>query len=469
MRYLLFVISAIAAIGLLTFDPVSAHAAFGDAGASWAGWAGAAGLGAAALGACVGTELGAALRLGGCGKATMPRNWVRVDAMDSSRTVLGQMTQVRWAALNAKDPMGRFGYIKSLAIKGNVVITAGATNDAVSAYALRGLFGDIDLMDLTGHKYFAALDGRDLVDDHYYRHGRLPSALPGAILANVGAGSISRQIDTEIALVSRAVGASHVEGLIPIAALQTASMEAFQFSLRSAIPGSPAGLTVTGFTKPDGVAGLEIWAEVVYIAGNPGSPDVPPVIDAPWVLRNYTLQGQDQKLDHETRKHSYAVIRYRNTDTFNSPGGTTGQNLAGVIASLTAEVGGQTFLSALSATDIFVRNGALKREGVTGFGDSAEALGLNDLVLPAEPATIVGDVMVLPFRPTEDAPSGPVIVHMGTQPCTDTRWLHRAVGCDRADRVDAIKAAMQCECPVRVFTNTPNGSVDGALPKFLTK
>lgn len=419
---------------------------------------------------CPSAEIGAALRGGGCGPATAPRNWVRVDALDSSRVMMGTPAQVRWVSLSAKDAMGRFGYIKSLAIRGNVVFTAGATNDAVSAHMLRSCIHQIDLMDVSGHKYYAALDGRDIIDDHYYRHGRLPYALAGSIAANLGAAAgYTRQMDIEFALVSRAVGANPLDGLIPIAALQQAPAEAFQFVPRTAFASSPAGITITGYTRPDAVAGLEVWAEVVYLASLPGSPGVPPTIDAPWMLRNYTLQGQDQVLEGEKRKTNYAHIRYRDEDLFGSPSGITGQNLASLIDGMTVEVGGQTYLSALRTLDLVDRGNALRREGVTGFADSADALGLPNLTLPQEASVTHPEVYVLPWRSSEDAPAGPIPVRFATQPATSTRWLHRMTGCDNADRAQEIKAAMGCGCAVRVIPNSQNGSVDGSLPKVLTK
>ncbi len=472
-RPLMFVLFTFALLALGA-DP--ALASFGDAAAagaadpSWLTWGG---MALAALGMACSTEIGAALRSGGCGVAPSGRVPVTIDTPDATRAAPNLVVQTKWgsyaASRRGRDSRIEDAYVKTIFIRGNVLFTTGATNAAVSAHMMRSIFQNIILKDVSGHSYIGGgLDGRSIVDDCYYRHGRLTKALTGAVAANLGAAQHTRDISLEIPLGYRGVGQDPREGLIPIAALQTADMDAFSFQLRSVLPTAPNGWTsIDSFTRPDGTAGLTIDAEIVWIPRRPDG--VPYWIDAPWMLRNYVLQGNDIVLNAADRKHIYAHIRYNAEDTFGSPGGTTGQMLASLIDQMQIEVGGLQVFSpgSLRTIDLAVRGTQLKEEGTTSFGDSADALGLANLVLPAENAVTTPDVYSLQWAASDQAPSGPVLFKMQTQPATSTRFLHRTVGCVSADRAQKILSAMSCGCAVNVLT--ANGQQEPGAPVMLSK
>lgn len=477
LRTFLYTIGLLA-VAMLATSP--AAASFGDASdaSMFSTLAGLAGVGIVAFGMACTTEIGAALRRGGCGNAPSPRGWSRIDQPDATRAAPNLVVQTRWqgagsASRKGKDSRVEDAYIKSIAIRGNVLFTTGATNSLVTAHLMRSIFYNIKLKDCTGHSFFdGGIDGRDIVDDCYYRHGRLPQALPGVVGVNLGAGSHTVAIDLEIPLGYRAVGQDPREGLIPLATLQTADLDAFSFQCRSVLP-SPGGVAVPGFTsidsftRPDGTAGLEIWAEIAWIPRREDG--VPYWIDAPWMLRNYVLQGNDVALNSDDRKHIYAHVRYRAEDTFGSPNGVTGQQLASLIDNMQCEVGGLPVFqpASLRTIDLAVRSAELKAEGVTSFGDSADALGLAPLTLPAEAGVTTPDVYMQPWRASDDAPAGPYLINMQTQPATSTRFLHRTVGCVNAERAKTILAAMSCGCAVNVLT--ANGQQEPGTPVMIKK
>lgn len=388
-------------------------------------------LGLAALGACASTELGAALTaMSKCASAPEPRDWKLVDRIDPARGAApGQQVTVQWNAIAAQDTLGRYAHVRALEIRGSVVLTSDGANAAVTGYMLRSLIQNIFLSDAGAHMYYAALNGRTIIDDYWLRHWRLPRPL-NAIGAAVPAGNFNARIDLEMALVGRYPGASPIEGLIPLACLQmTDGSQGMRFTCGSVIAGNPApaGLTVVSFLRDDGNPGLDIWADIVYLDQ--------PVIDAPWSVREYILAAPNGTLKAEGAKTEYAAVRYFPEDA----AANAGQQQAAAIDNVTLQCAGMIF-GQQRAIDLVQRQDLLAGSAP----ESATALGLANLGQPAEPGTTVPMLLILPQRSRETAPAGPVVYNFATQPAANQRFIHRTTDCDTSDRASRMLAAIKC-------------------------
>ncbi len=385
------------------------------------------------------------------------RDWVLVDQLDSTTGAPNKLVNVDWG-VDDRDPAGRYGHVRGLKICGFVVLTSDGANAAVSAYTLRGLFSQIILTDALGHEYWQNADGRNIVDDFWRRHMRLPYPLDGAVPALLPAGDHTFCIDLEFSLASRAQGGNPLERILNIAALQKAGSTSFQFRLANTgatIPGNPAGLTVKEFRRDDGQLGLDIKADVVYTDKL--------IADAPWGVRDYT----DTEVNHWLKysgKHEYAIVRHLIEDNNNS--GTTGQQEAGLIDNLSVRVGKGIAVDSLKLSDLRRRDLELQRS----FPESAVALGLANLMEPAEPGVTDPSRTFLPLRPREYAPAGRVTFKMD-RPGNFTRFLHAFVDCDTSDRINKLKQAASCSvsgCMQIVNGQMVQGVVDPTLPKIIT-
>lgn len=386
------------------------------------------------------------------------RDWVLVDQLDQTTGAPNKLVSADWSGMDDRDAVGRFGHIRGLKICGFVVLTSNGANAAVSAYTLRGLFSQIILSDALGHEYWQNADGRNIVDDFFRRHMRLPYPLDGAVAAGLPAGDHTFCIDLEFSLSSRAQGGNPLERILSIAALQKGGAEALQFRLANTgatIPGNPAGLLVKEFRRDDGQLGLDIKADVVYTDKL--------IADAPWGVRDYQLTEVNTQLKY-SGKHEYVIARHLIED--NNQSGTTGQQEAGLIDNLSVRVGKGIAVDSLKLSDLRRRDLELQRS----FPDSAVSMGLPLLFEPADVGVTDPSRVFLPTRPREYAPAGKVTFKMD-RPGTFTRFLHSWVECDTQDRVEKLKQAARCSasgCMQIVNGQLVQGVVDPTLPKIVS-
>lgn len=405
-------------------------------------------IGGGSLAMACSPNLGHALARG-CPAMPLQRDWRHVEAIDSTRAAPGREVFVNFKAIAPQDSRGRHAHVRSLRIAGKVRVTAGANNDAVSAHRMRGIFQQIKLSDHSGWDYLFGLDGRSIIDDSYFRGGRfrMQGPLGGSIAANVGAGNVDRDIELVIDLVGQAPGASPVEGLILLASLQAADSQAFRFRLASVLPGTPAGLTVASFLRNDGTAGLDVWADVVYLDEA--------IVESRWGLREYTKTEKSGQLDHPDARHEYIVARYFAEDS-------GGQNAVASIDGVSLQVGGMAALAGARQIDLTERQSFL----VESEPGSSANLGLTSLDIPTESG--LAALILLPPRPREHAPAGPVAYRFTTQPAANTRFLHRFALCDDGERAMKIlreATTSPCEVGQLVGGTFVRGIHDPTAPK----
>jgi len=371
-----------------------------------------------------------------CPAAPMPRDWKLIDRIDPSRgaTPNGQVITT-WNNTSPMDDVGRYRHIRSILLSGIARFTVSPQgNDPVTAYQLRSLIYDINFSDAGRHFYYAKLDGRTIIDDAWLQDWKLPYPLEGDIPANLGnVGTFDARIDLEFELVSRAPGASPTEGLILLSAIQqTDGSQGFSFNLRDAIrgnPAAPAGLTLLEFRRGDGKLGLDLFADWVALDN--------PVIDAPWSVREYTKVEIASSLQRPEEKTISAAIRFFPED---APG-NLGQQFAAGYDEITFEIAGMKF-GQVKAQDQITRERQLARSAPM----SAASLGLANLAMPMEPGVTRPMLLIVPSRPRESAPAGPVIYDFGTTPTTGIgfRVIHRTVKCDTTDRAERILSTTKC-------------------------
>lgn len=369
-----------------------------------------------------------------CEASPIPRDWKLIDRIDPSRGASpGGTVITSWNNTAPMDDVGRYRHIKSVLISFNAVFEVGEVNDHVTAYQGRSLIHNMNFSDAGRHFYLAKLEGRTCIDLAWLRDWKLPYPLDGEIPKDVGAGTITVPMDLEIELVSRAPGADPLDGLLLLSAIQqTDGSQGFSFDLRDAIKGNPtapAGLTLLGFTRGDGKAGIDMWADYVALDN--------PVIGAPWSWREYTKVEIASSLQRPEEKTIAAAIRFFPEDQ----AGNTGQQYAAGYDEITFEIASQKF-GQVKAVDQVTRERQLARSAPS----SAASLGLPDLALPVEPGVTRGMLLAVPCRPVESAPAGPVIYDFGTTPTTGigARWIHITVKCDTTDRAERILATTKC-------------------------
>lgn len=413
-----------------------------------------------APGNCGAPELGTALgQSSSCGNAPVPRDWHLIDQMTKARGVSpGGTPYVNFNGWPAQDSLFRYCHVKSIKISGSVNLTTDGANAAVTAYQMRSLLQQFFLSDAGGHFYLAAIDGRTIVDDFWLRGAyRLPQPLDGAVPAALPAGVHRFRIDIELALVARFPGASPTEGIISLAALQqTNGSQGMRFTCAQGIAGNPAGIQLGDnpgnpanvvFVRDDGQEGLDVWIEYVYTDQ--------PIIDAPWSLREYQIAEQSSTLKSPNSKTEYAAVRYFPEDAALF----AGQQLAAGIDNVTLQVGGMMF-GQQRAIDMVRRQAFLEISAP----ESAAALGLANLALPAEPGVTEPYLMICPARPRETAPAGAIVYNFSTQPATFTRFIHRTCDCDTGERAGRILDAIKCGASTCLQPSNPLTA--GGTPSF---
>lgn len=430
-------------------------------------------LGLLALGAVVPARLDAAIRT--C-KQCLPvppsPNWVEIDRIDSSRAQPGQDVFVRTDGYQCQDTIGRYWHVRGIRLNVRLQYTAGATNDAVSAYQLRGLIESWYLEDNAGFNYLGgSIDGRDLLDDVWLRHWAhqqtpylqtgvqgypRPSILVNeGIPANVGAGSHQVDISIDFPLVTRRKGASKYEGMIPLGMLQLNGYQSLRFRLRDSFllqsdgvvqpPVAPAGLTITAYINPiagntfgsSTVEGLSVWFDLVAI---------PSLVRHKWQIQNERYSDQQGRLAHPERVTRYAVVRYKpEDDAAPDASGVAGQTLAGELSNIEADMAGTTFMKSLTAKQSLARlmqmygaesDGALVRDNAAQDLPVIQNSGAN-----AEAPLII---VLLPYRPSEACGAGGLNYDFGVDPLSYVRFLHRTDVCLDQSDANALETKFSC-------------------------
>ena len=432
------------------------------------------------LEACApGAGLAGALANGaqGCIPDPGAREWFLVDRIDASRIALGQQVNVKLGNAPQRDPLGRFAHVRGIYFSAKGAFTVGgATNDVVLAQTMRGLYQSMHLEDVTGHPYFDALDGRDLADDAFFRHWSeqqwplfyapgggdgfpLEIYSPPAsnaqadIATDAGAATYIRDVSLYVPLVSNADGASPLEGLIPLAAIQVQGDSALRFTVAQSIPGAPAGVTWAGFRNPSpdlqANAGMEVWLDIVWLDSV--------VVDAPWQVESYVLNEQSGVLRHPDRITEYCAIRFHEED---APTGadTSGYQAVENLDIFTLTCAGFTRISGYTLDQMVRRMMMFARTIPDSFlseGNPTRGLPLVVKNPAANNFTYsVHALLLIAQRQRATATSGRIQYNYGTDPLSFVRYLHRTVLCQTASRVEAITKATNCNpCAM----SAPNG------------
>lgn len=417
--------------------------------------------------------VGPAMRSCGiCPPAPPTSNWVLVDRMDSSRAFPGSTVQVRLGNVPAVDSMGRNAHIRGFMIEGFGRFTTVDDNVAITAYQLRSLYQAMYLQDVTGWNYWNAIDGRNILDDHYFRWWQnlnFPYIQFGTqgpqrptVTADVTGTATGIPADTtpgtanyDISLYCplsrpRGVEGSPLEGMIPLASLQRAGLDAFRFRLGTAPLGTVTGNTLVEFRQRDGTSvGLTVWADVVYLDGF--------VIDAPYQLDSYTLTELSGVLRNPERTTEYAWIRHYPED---APGGTTGQGAVRDLSGISLTIGGFLQFGGFTFTDFLTRQ--LKEamsvaDGALSRNNAAQELPM----LNSSGLALAG--MLQGIRSRESAAKGPLnFTYQSRSTGAYTRYLHRTVSCHTEDRGAQLADALDCD-PCAVVGTKANGSVCGEV------
>lgn len=404
-------------------------------------------------------------------------NWVEIDRIDSSRAKPGQEVFARLDGYQCRDSIGRFEHVRSIRLNTVLEYTAGATNDAVSAYQLRGLIQSIYLEDNSGFNFLGgSLDGRDLLDDTWMRHWghqQTPSLQIGAqgfprpsiladegIPANVGAGVHQVNISIDFPLVTRRKGASKYEGLIPLGMLQLEGYQSFRFQLRDTFlqqgtpTGTPNGLTINRYLNPIAgntfgtttVEGISVWLDLVAI---------PSLVRSKWQIQVERYSDQQGRLAHPERTTRYAIVRFKPEDTALPPeSGVTGQALAGQLDQIAADMSGMQFMKSLP------RKAALARFMAMYGAESDGALVRNNAAQDLPVVAVDGTplmICLLPFRPMEACGAGGINYDFGSDPLSFVRFLHRTDVCLDASDADVLERLFSCSPCRSICTVATNG------------
>lgn len=430
-------------------------------------------LGMLALGAVVPARLDAALRTcHPCPTIPPAPNWVEIDRIDSSRAQPGQDVFVRTDGYQCQDTIRRYWHVRGIRLNVRLQYTAGATNDAVSAYQLRGLIESWYLEDNAGFNYLGgSIDGRDLLDDSWIRHWGhqqtpyLQTGVQGyprpsilvdeGIPANVGAGTHQVDISIDFPLVTRRKGASKYEGLIPLGMLQLQGYQSLRFRLRDDFllqsdgdvqpPTKPAGLTIDSYINPvagntfgsSTVEGISVWFDLVAL---------PALVRHKWQIQNERYSDQQGRLAHPERVTRYAVVRFKpEDDAAPAASGIAGQPLAGELSNIEADMAGTTFMKSLTAKQALYR--FMQMYGAESDGALVRNNAAQDLPVIQNSGTNAENpniVVLLPYRPSEACGAGGINYDFGVDPLSYVRFLHRTDVCLDQNDADVMEQVFSC-------------------------
>lgn len=391
-----------------------------------------------------------------------PDFWL-VDRVTGSRATLGGRVDVDLTGAPDKTLDGRVMHVRGVYLNATCVITAAdASTGAILARSLRALWQSITLTDVTGHVYLPTIDGRDLLDDQYFRFGQRlqwPTTHAGdqviagngnpigpditddyGLAANVGAGTYTRSVSLYIPFTNPRF--DPLAGLIPVSALKRADGGALSFNLRSTLAGSPTDLALTSIANGVGAAGFDVFLDLVPLDG---------IVDGgAWVFDSYTKQSATGRLRHEDKITEYAYLRFRAAD--DAFGGTNDATYG--YEAQAGDVDTFTLMAAGAPTPMkgWDKRYALFRTMERFGSDPGSALArmnaANDLpITKAGAATVILAQELLPYRPAGFGPaSGQIDYNFGSiGSLTSLRFMHRVKACTSVDRLEAIADACQCQ------------------------
>lgn len=392
-----------------------------------------------------------------CPAAPPSRRWVLADRVPLARATPGNQITADLSAIPIRDTLGRIAHLRGFYIDATAAFTCAAASAAVSAYQLRSLIDQVILQDTTGHYYLPNLEARTLMDDGFFRHlydiqwrylkagAQVGNAFGPAITADFGLAQnlnaqVTRQLSVYFPFTTLNPEYSVLQGLIPLAGVQGvgAFQGALRFRLGTVLKGDAAsvlGITFTGVTNGDGVAGLDVWADVVYL---------PAVVSTPWTLDSYTLPQLTGSLPHGDAATEHAWVRFLPEDA----AGNTGQALVANLNLFSTTIAGFNELTANMTTlaeyarrmDLYLASdpmSALQRANAKG-----------DLPVRTTPGTdaTLAALNIVPYRQAGNGEaSGPVIFGVQTNPnVAQTRYVQRVVECVTADWHGQLVEASQC-------------------------
>lgn len=410
-----------------------------------------------------------------CPAAPPSRRFVLVDRVPASRATPGMQVTVDLSAIPARDTLGRVAHIRGFYFDAVGTFVCAANSAAKSAYQLRSVFDQFILQDVTGHMYLPNIEGRTLIDDTWFRHyadqqwrylaagtqGGAGGAFGPSQTVDYGLAAglnatVTRQLSVYFPLATENPEYDPLAGLIPVAALQGIgqSQGALKFRIAPNVKGVQTGITFSGVTNVDAVAGLDVWADVVYLPG---------VASTPWILDSYQLPQLTGSLPHGEASTEHAWIRFFPEDAAVDAGQALVANLN--LFQLTT-AGFNELTANMTTLAAFARRMDLTIASEP-LGYLARANAKQDLPIRGVPGTdaTLQALMILGYRQAGTGESaGPVIFGVATNPNqVQTRYVQRVVNCVTADWHGSLIEAAQCSPCGRsvcrgMAPNTTNGS-----------
>jgi hypothetical protein len=398
-----------------------------------------------------------------CAAAPRQRRWLLVDRVDVSRARPGLTVNARLDGIPMRDSLGRIGHVAGLWIQAAGAFTLAAESDPVSSFRLLSIWDSIFLRRSDGWQYYnGTLDGRDMVDDVYFRHYRRarfpsgqdgfgsPTAYPTIDLQTSGLGAdgdddVTVDMSWYTPLSQLGVNGLSLTGLVPVAALQLAGNNAFQFSILPNVKGAaPTGVTFNGLyiDTLQTRAGINIWVDVVYLPAT--------VVDT-WMLENYSLPESSGMLHWQDRVSEYVQMRFRDEDDVTGtaiPAGS-GRFLVNSFQNLSLQVAGFDELGgAYTRLEMMQRQAQIIMQSLDSDLESQnafEALPVFGPCVPTDtgtPADYQNLILWGRMKEREACPAGPMQFNINGRLNSFTRFVHRTAPClDERAAADIIKAA----------------------------
>lgn len=407
-----------------------------------------------------------------CPAAPAVRRFVLADRVSSDRAQPGFQVLARLNSVPARDSLGRIAHVRGIYLLGTVCMdVATALGSPVTAYQLRSIWSSIYLQDVSGHIYWPSIDGRDIADDNFFRHGAHVQATSFAFGPNGIAGGsplfppqsgdygyttatpapstdVRRNFSLYAPLVSLNPGMNPLAGLIPLASLQRQSNQgSLRFTLRSALPGGfPAGMTynATPFRNALGQPGVDVWLDVVYLPALAVGPA--------WTLDSYTLTDTSGILRRPEDTTEHVHFRYYPED---APGGAiSGQGAVANMSGFTVTTAGFTEVDGFELADMLAK--MFLTYGSDPMGAIARKNAAQDLPLIDTTSGDPQTLMILPYRQRGSGPAKGSVNYRIATPGSNTffRFNHRTVSCNEEKMAQAQIAAAQCDpCSRTVMTD----------------
>lgn len=352
---------------------------------------------------------------GGCMPRPPSQMWLRTDQIAVTRLAAGSQVNVNLDTIPARDAQGRYAHVAGIRMFGTYrFVLADASTSAYSGYQQLTAFQNIILEDASGWQYWAGLDGRQIYDDAWIRRRRTPvatGALAADIAANAGAGNVDHVIflDAPLSHDPWAKGAKALMGAVPLALLQARGASALTFVVSGAsLIGAPTDVSGGGFVTNS----LEVWLNIIYADKM--------YLTRPWQLETYLLTDLNGNLNRNDRDTDYAMI-------YALPEDNGGQYLNDYGAT-TIAVAGTTVASAYTMAasgEMWFRAYAMFLDD-PGWQDTSPSVNSNGSLR----------IMPLVYREKDQMglASGVISYQYASRTRTSSRYLHRTIACQTAQR-----------------------------------